>query len=397
MTLVVSLTLLTGIYLFGILLSKATNGRIPSALSTLPVMFALFWTNILTPEGIEASKLPAVYALMMAILLVNAGSTFDLKMLIREKRITFVCLASLLGCGILVLTVGWMLFGRDMAIVSYPSLCGGLVATVLMQEAALEKGLVEIAAIVVMLWSVQQWVSMPVISNTIRAEARRMLNEFNDSEFSQARKSIVSAASRSDEVKLIDRIPEKYASPWIGFFICCLLSALAEVIASFTGPVTSGILGTALVGIIIGVVARACGVINKDPITKMGLMPFFMFAMIMSMRVSLASLSPTALLQALWPLLGMIVLGLIGLCAFGVLVGKLMGISVPMSICLAVQAYSGYPINYQIGLEVIEAVASTPEEIEYLKDSILTKVVVGGVVSVSISSVIIGSIFANLL
>lgn len=396
MSLVVSLAVLSGIYLIGTLISKATGGRVPSALATIPIMFIMFWTGLLSAEDISASNLPAVYAIMMALVLVNVGTTFDAKMLLKEKKIVAICVASLAGCGVLVLTIGSLIFGRDLAFASYPALAGGLVATALMQEAALAKGLTEVAAIVLLVLTIQQWVSMPVISNTVRVEAKKLLNDFHGGAAAE-KGPAAEKIQVPQQIKLIDRLPAKYDSMYLHFFLCSLFSALAAWIASYTSPISRGILGTALIGIIVGVIARALGLIAKDPLAKINLMPFFMFAMIMSMRSSLATLSLSALLASLLPIAGLIILGGIGLCLCAVIVGKFVGISIPMAICIGIQAYSGYPLNYQIALETIEAVASGPEEIEYLKDQIMPKVVIGGVVSVSISSVIIGAIFVNLL
>lgn len=397
MSLINSLTILVGIYLLGVLISKWTNGRVGSALATLPIMFIMFWTGILTPADIDASHLPAVYDIMTAVILVNVGTTFDLKMLRKEWRLVILCLGSLLGCGVIVLTVGTILFGRDLAFTCYPSLAGGMVATMLMQQAALEKGLEEVAAIVLLVLTVQQWFSMPLITNFTRLEAKRLQKGFDPAMIKQTGTSTTELAATPQKAKLIDRLPESYNNPYIDFFLLCLFSAIANWLSSITSAPTKGLLGSALVGMIVGVVARAAGVITKDPLSRSKLMPFFMLAMVMSMRKSLAALSVQGLLNSLIPVVGIILLGAVGIIGVAILVGKFVGLSVPMSIVVGIQAYSGYPINYQMGLETIEAVATTPEEQEYLKAEILPKIVIGGVISVSVASVIIGSIFVSLL
>lgn len=397
MSLINSLTILVGIYLLGVLISKWTNGRVGSALATLPIMFILFWTGVLTPADIDASQLPAVYAILTAVILVNVGTTFDLKMLRKEWRLVILCLGSLLGCGVVVLTVGTLLFGRDLAFTCYPSLAGGMVATMLMQQAALAKGLEDVAAIVLLVLTVQQWFSMPLITNLTRLEAKRLQKSFDPAMAGKAGVCTAKMTAQSQRVKLIDRLPESSNNPYIDFFLLCLFSAIASWISGITSAPTKGLLGPALVGMIVGVVARAAGVITKDPLSRSKLMPFFMLAMVMSMRKSLATLSVQGLLHSLVPIVGLILLGAVGIIGMSILMGKFVGLSVPMSIVVGIQAYSGYPLNYQMGLETIEAVATSPEEREYLKAEILPKIVIGGVISVSVASVIIGSIFANLL
>lgn len=48
-------------------------------------------------------------------------------------------------------------------------------------------------------------------------------------------------------------------------------------------------------------------------------------------------------------------------------------------------------------MEVITLLAQSPEEEEYLKDHVLQKVIIGGVVSVSLASVIIAGVMVSML
>jgi hypothetical protein len=207
----------------------------------------------------------------------------------------------------------------------------------------------------------------------------------------------MTAEEKAVAPKLIDRIPAKYNTEYLHFFLCAFFSWTAAKIGAVTGSFTGGILNASLMGLIIGLLARQLGLVGRDPLAKAKVLPFFMMAMIMAMRRTLANLSPSALLEALPSIIGILLLGVVGIILASLIMGKLMGLTPTMSILVGIQCYSGYPVNYQISTEVIEAVTEDEAERAYLKDTIVPNLVIGGVISVSISSVIIAGVFVNLL
>lgn len=397
MTLIGALTVLTGVYLLSTYVAKITGGRLPSALLTTPIMMILFWSGFITAEDVDTSGLTMVYTMTMALLLVNMGTTLDYKMLWKKKKLILVCFGALFGAGVLALTVGRMLFGREFVIASYPTLAGSQVATYMMQAVCEEKGLLELSAIILLILVAQQWISMPIIANLTRFEGRKMLTSIRNGTLALPQKTQAVSAEAAPERKLIDKIPAKYDTVYLHFFLCAIFSWVAAKIGGITGGFTGGILNASLMGLVIGLLARQLGLIGRDPLAKAKVLPFFMMAMIMAMRKSLANLSPSALLEALVPIIGILLLGVVGIILASLIVGKLVGLSPAMSILVGIQCYSGYPVNYQISTEVIEAITENEDERNYLKDTIVPNLVIGGVISVSISSVIIAGVFVNLL
>lgn len=400
MTMIGALSVLTGVYLLSTYVAKITGGRMPSALLTTPIMMILFWSGFMTAADVDTSGLSTVYSMTMAVLLVNMGTTLDYQMLWKKKKLILVCFSALVGAGIMSLTIGRMFFGREFVIASYPTLAGSQVATYMMQAVCEEKGLLELSAIILLILVAQQWISMPIIANLTRFEAKKMLTSIHDGSVALPQKSQMPSAAveeTSEKPKLIDRIPAKYNTVYLHFFLCAIFSWLAAKIGGFTGGFTGGILNASLMGLVIGLLARQLGLIARDPLAKAKVLPFFMMAMIMAMRKTLANLSPSALLEALIPIIGILLLGVAGIILASLVIGKLVGLTPAMSILVGIQCYSGYPVNYQISTEVIEAVTENEDERNYLKDTIVPNLVIGGVISVSISSVIIAGVFVNLL
>ncbi len=397
MTMIGALTVLTGVYLLSTYVAKLSGGRLPSALLTTPIMMILFWSGFMTAEDVDTSGLTMVYTMTMALLLVNMGTTLDYKMLLQKKKLILVCFGALFGAGVMAMTIGRGLFGRDFVIASYPTLAGSQVATYMMQAACEERGLLELSAIILLILVAQQWISMPIIANLTRFEGRKMLASIRDGSIKLPDRTRKASSNDSADKKMVDTIPQKYDTVYMHFFLCVIFSWIAAKIGGFTGGFTGGILNASLMGLIVGLVARQLGLISRDPLARAKVLPFFTMAMIMAMRKSLANLSPSALLESLVPIVGILFLGAAGIIIASLIVGKLVGLTPAMSILVGIECYSGYPVNYQISTEVIEAITENEEERDYLKDTIVPNLVIGGVISVSISSVIIAGVFVNLL
>ena len=85
------------------------------------------------------------------------------------------------------------------------------------------------------------------------------------------------------------------------------------------------------------------------------------------------------------------------MCICSFIVGKILKVSPYMAIATSLTALYGFPPNYVLTDEASKALADNDEEKEYLMDNMLPQMIVGGFVTVTITSVIIASIFIPLL
>ena len=143
---------------------------------------------------------------------------------------------------------------------------------------------------------------------------------------------------------------------------CLFLGALASSIAKYTSSITNGLIGTAIVGIVIGILFKQLGLLAKEPLAKAGVLSFFMMAMMINMRVSFAKITPMGLVERLWPIAFCIIIGAIGVLLFAIPMGKKLGISSGLIMAITMGSYAGYPLNYQVCMEVITLLAQSPEE-----------------------------------
>ena len=380
-----SFVVLVFIYYIGTVVNSLTRGRINTALVSLILMLIGFWTQILPDCIIKKADLSGLYAILNLTILVNVGTTFHIRELKRQWKLLIAAFCGITGMAVLVLGVGGALFGREISFVSFPGLLGGAVAINIMHQAAMEKGLVELASLVILIQAAQGLFGIPLIGNGTRMECKRLLKIYRQE------KAVIQKTEKSEErLKWIDKIPEKYDNPFLHLLLVSFFGAVSVMVASFTEPVTHGIMGMACVGLLIGIIARHVGVIARDPLRKIGIMPILMFVMITVMRESLVNLSVQDVLKYLPPLFTMLVLATCGMGLFGVLAGGILT-------AFLFGCFAGYPLDYQVAMENIQIMAQTPQEQQFLEDQIIPIVIMGSIISVSTTSIVAASIFANLL
>ncbi len=94
-------------------------------------------------------------------------------------------------------------------------------------------------------------------------------------------------------------------------------------------------------------------------------------------------------------LLVVIALGLAIGFVVSVLVGRIVHLGWRMSFAIAVTALIGFPGTFILSREVSDAVGKDEEEIHIVMDYIMPKMIIGGIVSVSVVSGIAASIMLN--
>lgn len=393
MTLATSLLVLLLIYLAGQYVNKLTKGWISAVLVVVICMLAGFLTGILPADIVETSKLTHVYSIVNVVIIVNVGTMIEPRKFKEYWRVVVSCIAGLAGLTIVVLGLGGLFFGSETALAVYPTLCGSLQATRLMTDALSSIGATSLIGIVTIVQSAQGWLGIPMITLGTKMACKKELAAFRSGDYTAAAAAGTKAEGKK---KLIDRLPKRWSTPFLHLTTLTLLAVLANFIAKYTAPVTMNIVGSTIVGLILGCVFRQLGLICKNPLVTTGLMDFALFATIYGIYSRLSTLSGETLLAGLLPIVVFVLLGAVGLSAGSVLVGKLLKVPAGISIAAGFGAYQGFPVNYQVALDTINTEGNTDEERKFLSDKILDNVVMGSVTSVTVLSLVIVSVVIGL-
>ena len=157
---------------------------------------------------------------------------------------------------------------------------------------------------------------------------------------------------------------------------------------------TGGVLNTFVVALLFGIALRATGILKPGILNGIDAYGLMMLAIMILVFGPLASVKPADVAELAFPLLIAFLFGIVGIALFAGLTGKLLGYSVPMSIAIGLTSLYGFPGTMILSQEAARGAGETPEEVAAIEGEILPKMIVAGVSTVTITSVVVTSIIA---
>ena len=383
----VALTIIMVVYAAGDMVATRTKAII-SMLFVASVVFAIgFWNGL--PGSIFAdSQLQTFASVTVGLLLVHMGTTIKVKELLSEWKTVVLVLASTIAICLGVYFIGGMIVEKAMALMAAPIVGGGVVAFLVMSEALKDAGenVIVFGSVVLVMQGV---IGFPIASFLCKKEAFRLRSAFREGSLTVI-DDTTTAEGAVVKKTLIPQIPEKYNGP--NYMIAKL--GIVACIAQWLSGLTAGKVNMLVICLILGVIFRAIGFLDEGSLTKANGFTFVIGAVLTNVFASLANTTPGTLVSMIGPLLIIFAVGL-GICALvAILVGKLLGESWYMSFALGVTALFGFPGTLIVPTEVANAVGENEEEVEMLKKHLIPKMIIAGMVSVSVVSVVFAGIMA---
>lgn len=375
----------------GEIVSLKTKAFIPSVFVSAVLFLIGFWTFLpkdLISRGSFAT--PLVY-ISMYLLLVHLGTLMNIKELLGQWKAVLISLGGLIGICIMTLTIGKFFFGWQTVVAGTPPLTGGVVASILMAKAAADKGLTSIAVLATCMYIMQGFIGYPISAYCLKKEAKRVLGLYRNGNKKELKKSNAEPEIVTKKRKLIPPLPEKYQTPYVILMKLGLIAWVATKIAPFLH------INQFVVCLVLGVIFCQLGFLEEKALNKANAFGFLMTVLMAYIFSSLAKATPEMLQGIFVPLMGMIVIGVIGMFIVSFLLGKLLGFSKEMAFASALTALYGFPADYILTNDAVKAVCETEDELEYVMDDMLPKMLVAGFTTVTIASVVIAGFFVKLL
>lgn len=397
MSLMMAFCIVLGVLAIGDMVSTKTKAFIPSVFVAALLFLFGFWTFF--PENIvELAGFPmSVILLSMYLLISHMGTMLSVKELTAQWKTIVIALAGIIGICLGTLTIGRMLFGWEMVVTATPPLTGGIVAAIMMSEAASAKGMAELAVLAIVMYVMQGFVGYPLTATMLRKEGTRLLRSYRsgtvsvlDQGLEQGPAPVVEEKSR---FRIFPETPKKYQTTYV---LLLKLGMVAWASVAFAGAIQDRI-SKYVICLIFGVIAAEIGFVERKPLNLSSSFGFLITGLMAYVFAGLAKATPEMLMQLVGPLVGIILLGVFGMAIFSIFIGKTLGYSKEMSFAVALTALYGFPPNYILTEEAAKALAETEEEQKYLMDEMLPKMLVGGFTTVTIVSVIIAGIFVKFL
>lgn len=398
---ILALFTVTVVYAIGDIVGTKSKAWIPSVFIVACLFLAGYW-SFFPKDIVNLAGMGLPLGLLAIFLCItHMGTIISFKELIGQWRIILITLAGLVGMIIFCWVICIPLVGKTYVISGLPPLTGGIVAALMMQQAAIDKGLQTAAIFAIAMYVMQGFAGYPITAILLKKEGKNLLKKYRSGEKSKNLKGAIKietdngklTTEESGKKKLIPPMPEKYNTTAV---ILAKLSSIAAL-AYFIQNLTGGKLNQFVVALLLSVFATEIGYLDKDSLHKAGSFGFLMFVLMIYIFGGLSQATPQILKQIAGPMACIIVVGVIGMGIFSILAGKLLKVSPYMAFATALTALYGFPPNYVLTEEAAKALAQNPEEKEFLMDQMLPQMIVGGFITVTITSVIIAGIFTNLL
>lgn len=378
----------------GDVISAMTKAFVPSVFVSAIIFVIGFWT-IFPADIVDLSGIGNPLAQLAILLLItHMGTLMSLKELASQWRTIIIALAGIVGICIGAVALGTVVFDWETAIIATPPLTGGLVASIMMADAATAKGLNDLAVLAILVYVAQGFAGYPLTSILLRKEGNKLLSDFRSGKVKSSAKSEVEETTKEEsKLRIIPKLPEKYDTTYMVLLRVAIVALVAVKLEGLTG----GTISKYVIALVLGAIASEMGLIDRKPLVKSGSFGILITSLMAFVMAGLAKATPDTLAEMAMPLIGIIVFGVVGMGILSIIAGKLLGISKEMSFAVALTALYGFPPNYIITEDVSKALAETPEEKEFLMDQMLPQMLVGGFTTVTIASVIIAGLFINLI
>lgn len=390
-------TLVLAVLYAGDVVATRTKAWIPSVFVCAVLFLAGFWTffpqDIMARAGIP----PAVSVLAMYIIVVNMGTLLSVRELMRQWKTIAVSLAGIAGIIGFGFTLGYALFDKNTVIVAIPPLVGGLVSSIIMSKGAEAAGLINLSVFAIILYVMQGFAGYPITAIMLKREGIRVLAKYRAGEWVEkdngARDTADITGADDAMPRMFNFVPKPYNTDYFKFLRVGLVAFLAWGAAEVMKPVAD--ISPFVLCLVFGVLAASCGFLERHPLYKANGFGFVIMALMLFIFDALKRANPEMLLELVPPLVVFILCAIAGMYVTSWLIGKAFGMSTAMAYAISLTALYGFPADYVITIEGINALTSDPGERRVLTDHMLAPMLVGGFISVTMVSVLLAGIMVN--
>jgi len=312
----------------------------------------------------------------------------SLKQIAKQWKVVLVCFGALIGLGVFLLTIYRAIYGLPIAVAAACPISGGIVATLIAEDAMKAVGHPELAVLAVLFLVLQWLIGMPLASALLARDVKK-----NWDKIMAGKEATATGEKRPVEKKLIPPLPKDYQTPFFLLAKIALVGWLAYIVAGLT----HGVINVSIVAIIFGLIAYALGFLEGDILTKNGTFTFFMLLLLAAVLGVMNLATPKLVLSFIGPIIIGFVVGIAGIILMSVIIGKLVRLSWEMSAAVGLNCLLGFPPNFIVVQELSKALGTSEEERKAIMDYLLPPMLVGGYVTVTIGSVIFAGIIVKFL
>lgn len=367
----------------GEVISIWTRARIPMLLVAMLGYLVLTWTGVFPENITEQSTIPALAAVAIAPLIVHMGTLMSLDVLKKQWRAVVIALGGLIGALILVLTIITLIFDFKTAASGIGPISGGVIALLITTERLTELGLTSMIVIPVMIQAFQSPIGMPLATFFMRNYSKYFLT--HKGEFKE------NYQINLDEENNVTNRPNILQNNIILLTIVIGCGALAMLLGNVT-PIHY-----TLYSLVFGILLVNLKIIPKAVLEKANSFTFLMVALMIVIINTMGGITPSDVISNLPAVFMLLLVGIAGLLIGGFIASKLVGWHPNKGMPVALTALLGFPADYILCEEVARGETDNEADRKALFDELVSPMVIGGFVTVTVASVFIASIIMGMI
>ena len=393
---VLAFVLCAAAYIIGEVVSTVTKAWIPSVFVTAIVMLVGYWTVFPHELVSDSNLIPFGSTLGIYLLITHMGTVISLKQLKAQWKTIVVCLSGLAGMCVLAWFICPLFMDKTLVIAGLPPLTGGIIAATTMQTAAANAGLEVAAVFAITMYCVQGFAGYPITAVCLQVEGKRLLKEFRDggSVPVALAENPMAMVDEPDRKTLIPPVPKKFDSAVVTLIKLGIVAWFATLLGGVSFPFIGKISG-AIWALVLGVIFTTLGFLDRNSLNRANSYGIVMFALMMYVFDGLKDCTPEMLVSIIVPMLVLIVIGVLGMAVASFIIAKVLKMSFPLAFANGLTALYGFPCDAIITESTCKSLAQTDDEFNFLMSKMFPSMIVGGFVTVTITSVFIAGAFAS--
>ncbi|QQD84976.1 MULTISPECIES: hypothetical protein [Jeotgalicoccus] len=378
---IVATVMLFALLAVGELISIYTRARIPMLMTAMVGYLVLTWIGVFPENILELSTLPALGAILIGPLIIHMGTLMPISTLKKQWRAVVISISGVLGALILVLTIVPLVFDFETAASGIGPISGGVVALLITTEKLNEIGMTAIIVIPVLIAAIQTPIGMPLISFFLKRYAGNFVKN------TTATKAEIDSLEEEDQPVRFNIFKNNI----ILLFTIFLLAAIATILSEYTG------IHYTLFSLIFGILMLNAKLFPQAVLQKSNSFSFMMVALIFVVIGTMGGITPQDVVNNIPPVLLILVTGVGGLALGGFIASKAVGWHPFKGMPVALTALVGFPGDYIICEEVSRSTTDNTVDQQRVFSEIVTPMLIGGFVTVTIASVVIATFVMGML
>ncbi|NLU25182.1 MAG: hypothetical protein GXW99_10840 [Clostridiales bacterium] len=390
MTALIAAAVIFVVFAIGDAISTRTKAIVSMLLVASVVFLAGFWTGLFPTTLFTDSTLLSVAGIFVTMLLVHLGTIIKLRDFGAQWRTVIVAAVACVAISAGVYFIGSLVIEKGFALTGAPILSGGVVATLLMTDMATAANRSDLAVFATLVMCAQGFVGYPVASLCLKSEAKRLKRKIDSGEIDPSAIEQTATAQETRK-KLLPPIPQKYNTPNVILAKLILVALFSTWVAGLFNNAVNKLVWC----LVFGVLAKELGLLEEDALGKANATGIVMPIITLSIFTNLATATPSMVTGMVVPLLAVVLIGTVCFAVSSILIGKAFHYSWQMSVAIGSSCLFGFPGTLIVSNEVVASTATNDAEKQYLNDQIMPKMLIAGMVTVSITSVLIAGVMSG--